>query len=134
MAEPVQRAWRAGMLADKRFANKASPPSALGELDKLIAAKTMNYGMYDISEILQKVNVAATPVMNCEDQFSDPHFRDGGQCRNPASHHRHGYVYNNPMRLSDMPPTIRRPAPSIGEHNDYVLKDLLAIPQPKSPI
>jgi crotonobetainyl-CoA:carnitine CoA-transferase CaiB-like acyl-CoA transferase len=29
------------------------------------------------------------------------------------------------MRLSDMPPTIRRPAPSIGEHNDYVLKDLL---------
>jgi crotonobetainyl-CoA:carnitine CoA-transferase CaiB-like acyl-CoA transferase len=33
------------------------------------------------------------------------------------------------MRLADMPPTIRRPAPSIGENNDYVLKDLLGYSQ-----
>jgi crotonobetainyl-CoA:carnitine CoA-transferase CaiB-like acyl-CoA transferase len=113
-------------LADKRFANKASRRQHWEELDKLIAAKTMNYGMYDISEILQKVNVAATPVMNCEDQFSDPHFRER-EVNVEIQHPIIGteYVYNNPMRLSDMPPTIRRPAPSIGEHNDYVLKDLL---------
>jgi benzylsuccinate CoA-transferase BbsF subunit len=113
-------------LADKRFADKASRRQHWEELDKLIAAKTMKYGMYDISEILQKVNVAATPVMNCEDQFSDPHFRER-EVNVEIQHPIIGteYVYNNPMRLSDMPPTIRRPAPSIGEHNDYVLKDLL---------
>jgi formyl-CoA transferase len=72
------------------------------------------------------VNVAATPVMNCEDQFSDPHFRER-EVNVEIQHPIIGteYVYNNPMRLSDMPPQIRRPAPSIGEHNDYVLKDLL---------
>ena len=113
-------------LADKRFADKASRRQHWEELDKLIAAKTMKYGMYDISEILQKVNVAATPVMNCEDQFSDPHFRER-EVNVEIQHPIIGteYVYNNPMRLSDMPPTIRRPAPSIGEYNDYVLKDLL---------
>jgi crotonobetainyl-CoA:carnitine CoA-transferase CaiB-like acyl-CoA transferase len=33
------------------------------------------------------------------------------------------------MRLSEMPPEIRRNAPDIGEHNDYVLKELLGYSQ-----
>jgi crotonobetainyl-CoA:carnitine CoA-transferase CaiB-like acyl-CoA transferase len=34
-------------------------------------------------------------------------------------------VYGNPMRLSEMPPEIKRIAPGLGEHNDYVLQELL---------
>jgi len=29
------------------------------------------------------------------------------------------------MRLSEMPPEIKRIAPGLGEHNDYVLQELL---------
>jgi crotonobetainyl-CoA:carnitine CoA-transferase CaiB-like acyl-CoA transferase len=29
------------------------------------------------------------------------------------------------MRLSDMPPEIRRNAPGLGENNDYILGELL---------
>jgi crotonobetainyl-CoA:carnitine CoA-transferase CaiB-like acyl-CoA transferase len=29
------------------------------------------------------------------------------------------------MRLSEMPPEIKRIAPGLGEHNDYVLRELL---------
>jgi crotonobetainyl-CoA:carnitine CoA-transferase CaiB-like acyl-CoA transferase len=117
-------------IADKRFADKNARRQHWEELDKLIAAKTAQHGAYDITDILQKVNVAATPVMNCEDQFSDPHFRER-EVNVEIQHPIIGteYVYNNPMRLADMPPTIRRPAPSIGENNDYVLKDLLGYSQ-----
>jgi crotonobetainyl-CoA:carnitine CoA-transferase CaiB-like acyl-CoA transferase len=90
----------------------------------------VNYGAYDITGILQKVNVAATPVMNCEDQYNDPHFRE----RKTFIEMNHPLVgkeivYGNPMRLSEMPPEIRRNAPDIGEHNDYVLKELLGYSQ-----
>jgi crotonobetainyl-CoA:carnitine CoA-transferase CaiB-like acyl-CoA transferase len=117
-------------ITDKRFADKAIRRQHWDELDKLINEKTGKYTPYEITEILQKVQVAATPVMNCEDQFSDPHFGER-QVNVEIQHPIIGteYVYNNPMRLADMPPQIRRYAPSIGEHNDYVLKDLLGYSQ-----
>ena len=113
-------------ITDKRFAAKENRRQYWDELDKLIADKTIKYRPYDITHILQKVNVAATPVMNCEDQINDPHFREKKtfiEINHPLVGKE--LIYSNPMRLSDMPPTIRRNAPSIGEHNDYVLKDLL---------
>jgi benzylsuccinate CoA-transferase BbsF subunit len=113
-------------LTDERFANKTNRRQHREELDKLIAAKTVNYGAYDITGILQKVNVAATPVMNCEDQYNDPHFRFKKtfiEMNHPLVGKE--IVYGNPMRLSEMPPEIKRIAPGLGEHNDYVLRELL---------
>jgi len=86
----------------------------------------VNYGAYDITGILQRVNVAATPVMNCEDQYNDPHFRFKKtfiEMNHPLVGKE--IVYGNPMRLSDLPPEIKRIAPGLGEHNDYVLQELL---------
>ena len=113
-------------LTDKRFANKESRIKNWDELDNLIAGKTIKYRPYDITDILQKVNVAATPVMNCEDQINDPHFHEKKtfvEINHPLVGKE--LIYSNPMRLSEMPPTIRHNAPSMGEHNDYVLKELL---------
>jgi benzylsuccinate CoA-transferase BbsF subunit len=117
-------------ISDKRFAEKENRRKHRDELDKLIAEKTVKYKAYDITGILQKVNVAATPVMNCEDQINDPHFREK-KTFVEVNHPLVGkeLLYGNPMRLSDMPPAIRRCAPAIGENNDYVLKDLLGYTQ-----
>jgi benzylsuccinate CoA-transferase BbsF subunit len=117
-------------MTDKRFANKKNRLKNREELDRLIAGKTIKYGAYDITDILQKVNVAATPVMNCEDQFTDPHFREKKtyiEIQHPLVGKE--IIYSNPMRLSDMPPTIWRNAPSLGENNDYVLRELLGYSQ-----
>ena len=65
-------------------------------------------------------------MMNCEDQFNDPHFRFKKtfvEMNHPLVGKE--IVYGNPMRLSEMPPEIKRFAPAMGEHNDYVLKELL---------
>jgi benzylsuccinate CoA-transferase BbsF subunit len=113
-------------ITDKRFADLASRRQHWDELDKLIAGKTAGYKAYEITDILQKVNVAATPVMNCEDQINDPHFREKKtfvEMNHPLVGKE--LIYGNPMRLSDMPPVVERNAPAMGEHNDYVLKELL---------
>ena len=38
-------------------------------------------------------------------------------------------VVGPPWRLSNTPVKVRRPAPLLGEHNQYVLSELLGIPQ-----
>jgi benzylsuccinate CoA-transferase BbsF subunit len=113
-------------LADPRFADKASRLQHRDELDKLIGALTIKHKVYDLTAILQKAGIAGTPVMNCEDQINDPHFQ-AKQTFIEMNHPLVGkeLIYGNPMRLSDMPPEIRRNAPGLGENNDYILGELL---------
>ena len=98
------------------------------ELDKLITGWTVNYTPYEVMDILQKVGVAAVPVMNVEDQYFDPHFQER-QTYIEAKHPLVGVepLYGIPWRLSDTPGEIKRVAPSLGEHNDYVFGELLGL-------
>ena len=44
--------------------------------DRHIARWTEEYTPQEATEILQQAGVAAMPVMNIEDQFTDPHYRE----------------------------------------------------------
>jgi benzylsuccinate CoA-transferase BbsF subunit len=119
-------------IADARFADRYSRLVNWEELDKLVSAVTVNYDPYELTEILQKVNVAATPVMNIEDQYTDAHYKDK-QTYVEIEHPLIGLeiLPGVPFRLSKTPGDIRRPAPSLGEHNQYVLNELLHLSQEK---
>ena len=78
--------------------------------------------------LLQEAGVAAVAVMTTEDQYFDPHFKE----RESYIEIEHPLVgvealYGIPWRLSETPGAIYRPAPSLGEHNDYVFKGLLGL-------
>lgn len=134
----TEEEWRAFLKAigepdwgkEEKFADKCSRLKNQEELDKLINGWTINYTPYEVMEILQQVKVAAIPVMNIEDQYTDPHFRDR-QIYIEVEHPLIGIetLYVTPLRLSKTPCEIRRPAPSLGEHNDYVLGELLSMPK-----
>ena len=82
----------------------------------------------EVMEILQKVGVAATPCEDTEDRFLDPHFQER-QILIDVEHPSTGvdWVPNVICRLSETPGAIRRPAPRLGEHNDYVFGELLGL-------
>jgi len=98
------------------------------ELDRLVNEWTSHHSPYEAMEILQQSGVAAIPVMNVEDQFADPHFRDR-QTFIEVEHPLVGIelLPENPLRLSKTPGGVRRHAPALGEHNDYVLGELLGL-------
>jgi crotonobetainyl-CoA:carnitine CoA-transferase CaiB-like acyl-CoA transferase len=81
-------------------------------------------------EILQGVGVAAMPVMNLEDQFRDPHLR-AREVHLECEHPKVGieWLHGIPWRLSETPGRIHRPAPLLGEHNQYVFGELLGLPE-----
>jgi crotonobetainyl-CoA:carnitine CoA-transferase CaiB-like acyl-CoA transferase len=114
---------------DPRFADAYLRMQYRDELDALISSWTSQHTSYDVMEILQAAGVAAMPVMNVEDQFRDPHLR-ARQVHVECEHPKVGieWLHGIPWHLSETPGRIRRPAPLLGEHNQYVFGELLGLP------
>jgi len=111
---------------EKRFSDKFNRQRNLEELDRLISAWTINLSNYEVMDILQKAGVAATPCLDLMERFSDPHYAERGthlQVEHPAT--GIDIIAGIPFKLSGTPGEVRRPAPMLGQHNDYVFRELL---------
>ena len=115
---------------DPMFADGYSRVKNHANLDRLVSQWTEQRTPEDITEILQGAGVAAMPVMNIEDQFQDTHFHQR-QAFVETEHPHIGatWLYGMPWLLSDTPGGIHRHAPLMGEHNDYVFRQLLGVSQ-----
>ena len=116
------------LASEKKFADGFSRWNNQDELDELVTNWTTNYTPYEVMDILQKAGVAAVPVMDVEDQYFDPHLKERHACIE-VEHPLIGLevLYGIPWKLSETPGQIRRVAPSLGEHNDYVFGELLGL-------
>jgi benzylsuccinate CoA-transferase BbsF subunit len=114
---------------DPRFADAYRRRQHRSELDAMITSWTSQRAPYEVMETLQAAGVAAMPVMNLDDQFRDLHLRER-EIHLESEHPKVGleFLHGIPWRLSDTPGRIRRPAPLLGEHNQYVFSDLLELP------
>jgi len=110
----------------KRFSDKFNRQRNLEELDRLVSAWTINLSNYEVMDILQKAGVAATPCLDLTERFSDPHYAVRGthlQVEHPAT--GVDIIAGIPFKLSGTPGEVRRPAPMLGQHNNYVFRELL---------
>ena len=133
-----QQEWRAFCHAlgdpdwtvDTMFADEYSRIRNVGQLDRHVANWTRQHTVSEVTGLLQQHGVAAMPVMNIEDQFSDPHLRHR-QAFAEVEHPHVGaeWLYGMPWLLSDTPGSVRTAAPVLGQHNDYVLHHLLGVPE-----
>lgn len=113
---------------DRRFSDKKKRLENRKELDFHISEWTKKYTHYEIMEMLQEVGVAATPCLDMEERFTNPHL----QARDvyvAIEHPATGidYITNVPWKMSETPGSIYRPSPMLGQHNDYVFKELLGL-------
>jgi crotonobetainyl-CoA:carnitine CoA-transferase CaiB-like acyl-CoA transferase len=117
---------------DSRFADAYRRRQHCADLEVLITDWTSQRTPYEAMEKLQAAGVAAMPVMSLEDQFRDPHLR-AREIHLESEHPKVGleFLHGIPWRLSDTPGRIRRPAPLLGEHNQYVFGELLGLPEPE---
>ncbi len=113
---------------DRRFTDAYQRQQHCAELNALITTWTSQHPPYEVMETLQVAGVAAMPVMNLEDQFRDPHLR-AREIHVESEHPKVGleFLHGIPWRLNDTPGRIRRPAPLLGEHNQYVFAELLGL-------
>ncbi len=113
----------------ERFSTKAGRLENISELDQQVSGWTGHLSAEEVVELLQGHGVAAMKVMNIEDQFADPHLQER-EAYAEIEHPLVGieWIYGMPWLLSGTPGGVRTPAPSLGEHNGYVLGELLGVP------
>ncbi|MFB3098217.1 MAG: CaiB/BaiF CoA transferase family protein [Dehalococcoidia bacterium] len=111
-----------------KFAHRADRLRHQEELDEEVSGWTSTRAAQEITALLQAHGVAAMPVMNIADQFSDPHLSER-QFYVDIDHPHVGaeWISGMPWQLSDTPGQIRTPAPLLGQHNDYILGELLGL-------
>jgi benzylsuccinate CoA-transferase BbsF subunit len=114
--------------SDDKFDDALNRIKHQQELDKLISDWTRQHTDYEVMEILQFSGVASVPCMDIEDRYCDPHFMDR-EVYISTSDPQLGtfFMPNIPWKMDFSSLRVERPAPKVGEHNYYVLRDILGM-------
>jgi benzylsuccinate CoA-transferase BbsF subunit len=124
-----QLAGKPELSSDEQFSSRFERLKHQESLDEIVSEWTRGHSKYEATEILQSMGIAAAPVLSRGEKFSDPQLvarEDFKKVYHPVLGEE--VLGANPWRLSLTKPEIYRPAPLVGEQNDYVYGELLKIP------
>jgi crotonobetainyl-CoA:carnitine CoA-transferase CaiB-like acyl-CoA transferase len=112
----------------RRLATVHARRSAVDEVEELVGNWTRTRTAAAVAETLQAAGVEAVPVADLGDARADPQLAHRGHfvtlehpCMGPCDYERNGF------RLSDAPAGYDRTSPTLGEHNEMVLGEILGL-------
>ena len=113
---------------DSRFAIFTNRKENEDELDRLIEGWTINRGVEELVISLQEAGIPAGLVQNAEDLLRDPQLKYR-RAFVALDHSEIGtyHITTTPFRSTQYSNEPRSPSPLLGEHNEYVLKQLLGM-------
>jgi len=110
----------------EQFSDQKSRWENQDELDKLISAWTAERDHVKVMADLQAAGVPAGAVLNAAELTADEHLYARGffwEIDHPEVGPK---IYaGQPFKMSGTPLSLRGPAPCLGQHNEYVLRELL---------
>lgn len=116
---------RQDLMAETRFRDNPSRTThaveLATELEKTFVQRTTREWLTE----LEQAGVPAGPVNDVEAVYADPQVK-ARQMRVELEHERAGRISHIgiPVKLSETPGAIRRPAPMLGEHTEEILREL----------
>jgi len=136
----VDRHWRAFsamvgvpdlMESDERFRTQESRTQHAEAVGRFLAERLLDRTNAEWLEALHQADIPACPVNAIEDLFDDPHLR-AVELFETAEHPTEGRltVCRFPVRFSRTPCSVRRLAPTLGEHNDEIFGSDALAPSP----
>ena len=119
LAGALGRPELADLPADERRRREA-------EIDEAVSAWTSGRSSADAQDALQAVGVPAHRVQNADGCFADPQLDHRGHWMTVEHPTHERMVVEAPrFQLSRTPHHVARSGPTLGEHNDHVLRDVL---------
>jgi len=118
-----------GWAKDRKFADSLSRWKNQDELDKKIEQWTSDKDHYEIMRLLQEFGVPSGAVLNAKELLLDPHLKERDflpMFKGSKDMKKSGArpCVGLPFKLSRTPPSMRFVA-GLGEHNEYILRQLL---------
>jgi benzylsuccinate CoA-transferase BbsF subunit len=114
--------------ADERFSDQLNRWLNQDELDPLIEQWTRTRDCYEVMHTIQAAGGAAGAVLDNRDFPLDPHVKVRDFfwiATRPETGTRP--CYGSWQKMSRTPPTLRRASPTLGEHNEEILTELLGL-------
>jgi crotonobetainyl-CoA:carnitine CoA-transferase CaiB-like acyl-CoA transferase len=119
--------------ADPRFCDCQSRKNNEDVLDGLIAEWTKNHTKWEVTDLLQRANVPAGPNLDIEELVHSPHLEERGFFVAPNHPETGPRIHAGiPWILSECSSRLK-PAPMLGEHNEYVFCELLGLSDEEFP-
>ena len=115
-------------IENPKFADLKSRKKNEAELDSLISEWTKRESPYGIMHTLQGAGVSAAPVMSVFDLVASPHLLERGYFVD-IDHPEVGprMTPGIPVKFSGMPNLNYYAAPTLGQHNEFVLKEIVGL-------
>ena len=120
---------RQDLAVDPRFRDGASRQLNQDALDPLIAAWTIEQERDGAMELLQAAGVPAGAILDQDEALTNPQAKARGFLTTVTHPDGvdHPYI-NTPAKFSRTPAGVRTQGPLLGEHNSFVLGELLGLP------
>ena len=118
------------LAGDARFATN---DARVRNRDALIEAMTPILAAHPSAhwlEGMERLKIGCGPINAIDEVFADPHVQDRGmvvEMAHPAAGGGQVPFIASPLRLSETPVGYRRPPPTLGQHTDEVLRDVLGL-------
>jgi len=119
----------AALAQDPRFTSLSDRKENEDELDQIIGNWTQERSPEEVMQKMQQAGVPAGVVQDGEDMLArDPHMKERGYYVY-LDHSEAGRIACDgpPFKLSATPGQLTRPAPLMGEHNEYVCQEILGM-------
>lgn len=112
---------------DERFDDLAGRRAHHDELDERISEWSSSHDATELFHLCQAEGVAAAPVQNQASQLADPHLVDRDFFRTNSSTEVPPTLMPNHLWRWDGPPLQWGPFNRLGDHNEYVFKEVLGM-------
>ena len=116
---------RADLPRDVRFASNAKRVENRSVLVPILQAEFMQRNTQDWVEALEAAGVANGPINNLAQVFEEPQVKARELRMELDAPYGKVSSIRSPMRFSETPLEFKNPAPTLGQHSDVVLKDML---------
>ncbi len=117
---------RVALAADARFADQVARRENRAALDREVAEWTRGRDALETERVLQAAGVPAHTVQTPVDMRDDPQLAHRGHfVRVPHPAIGESWVENSRYRFSATPARVTAPGPTLGQHNELVLREIL---------
>ena len=120
----------AELAADERFRTNAARVRNRKELIKLLEPVVAGHRCRHWLDGLEPLDVICGPINTIDQVFADPQVRSRGmklEMSHPLAGEAPINVIASPIKMSATPPSYVHPPPTLGQHTDEVLRELLGI-------
>jgi benzylsuccinate CoA-transferase BbsF subunit len=111
--------------SDSRFADPVGRWRHQQDLDALITEWTIRHDHLEAMRLLQSAGVPAAAVLKNSELLADPHLKARAYFVGIEHPEAGRHLYAGAGIRFSRSPVFHLPAPILGQHNDFVLKDLL---------